>query len=133
MSDKINAEMLAALKGLYETGAPEGISLTAEEMRTRFDRAKNAIQAAEAELSNAVESSGAVDDSTDGRPKFRVHLQRYVEQTATVIVTALDVDDAIDKALDFSLGSPTWADGDDEDDAAAYSVMDESGATLWER
>ena len=49
MSDKINDEMLAALKGLYETGAPAGISLTAEEMRARFDYAKTTIQKAEDE------------------------------------------------------------------------------------
>ena len=54
MSDKINAEMLAALKGLYETGAPEGISLTAEEMRARFDYAKSTIQKAEDEGSAAL-------------------------------------------------------------------------------
>lgn len=38
---------LRALKGLYETGAPEGLSLTAEEMQQRFSESRSAIAKAE--------------------------------------------------------------------------------------
>ena len=40
-------DLLEALKGLFETGAPEGISLTADEMRQRFEAARAAIAKAE--------------------------------------------------------------------------------------
>ncbi|MFN9112131.1 MAG: hypothetical protein ACK5XN_18855 [Bacteroidota bacterium] len=40
-------DLLAALKGLYETGAPDGLALTAEEMQARFDAARKAIAKAE--------------------------------------------------------------------------------------
>ncbi|MCA3704286.1 MAG: hypothetical protein INF12_14785 [Methylobacterium sp.] len=40
-------ELLAALRGLYETGAPEGLALTADEIQARFDAARAAIARAE--------------------------------------------------------------------------------------
>jgi hypothetical protein len=36
-------DLLAALKGLYETGAPDGLALTADEIQARFDAARAAL------------------------------------------------------------------------------------------
>lgn len=36
-------DMLEALKGLYETGAPEGLALTANDLHRRFEAARAAI------------------------------------------------------------------------------------------
>jgi len=39
-------DMLEALKGLYETGAPEGLALTADELQLRFEAARAVISKA---------------------------------------------------------------------------------------
>jgi hypothetical protein len=41
-------DLLAALRGLYDMGAPDGINLTADEMRDRYAAARAAIAKAEA-------------------------------------------------------------------------------------
>lgn len=67
-------------------------------------------------------------------PKFRVHVQQYVEETATVIIEA-DTPEAAaakynDAPHDFE---PDWSDGDNIIDREAYSVTDKRGDILWER
>lgn len=39
-------QLLSALQGLYEIGAPEGLFLTVEEMQDRYKKAREAIAAA---------------------------------------------------------------------------------------
>lgn len=65
-------------------------------------------------------------------PKFRVHLQQYVEMTATLEVEAADADEARDRALT-DAPSAAWDNGDDAGPVQAYAVHNEKEELVWER
>jgi len=65
-------------------------------------------------------------------PKFKVHLQQYVEKTAIIEVEADDTQDAKSKALG-DAHSAEWTDGDDAYDVSVYSIHDEADELVWER
>jgi hypothetical protein len=64
--------------------------------------------------------------------KFKVYLQQYVEQIATVEIEAIDENDAISKAKD-AADFATWEPGDDAYSVEAYGVANASGEMVWER
>ena len=69
-------------------------------------------------------------------PTFKVHVQRFVEETATIEVDAGCVDCAVRIARDMAKADApgiTWGDGDDVEDIDAYAAHDESGDLVWER
>ena len=67
-------------------------------------------------------------------PTFRVHVQQYVEETATIEIEAATADEAAAKynaaPHDFD---PDWSDGDDIINREAYAVTDSRGDHLWDR
>jgi len=65
-------------------------------------------------------------------PKFKVHLQQYVEEVATIEVEADSIEEARAKAL---LEGPmaSWEDGEDSYSVSAYAVHDDKGELVWER
>lgn len=65
-------------------------------------------------------------------PKFKVHLQQYVEKVATVEIEASDAGMAAQIAKrDAHLAD--WQDGDDAYSVSVYAVHDEKGDVFWER
>ena len=66
---------------------------------------------------------------------FKVFVQRYLEETATITVQAADCQEAREKALllaNFD-DSVEWGPGDDMTGPEAYQVNDDNGAEVWER
>ena len=72
------------------------------------------------------------DEEEPGLKTFQVHLQQYVEETATIVVRAADIESA--KAIALTKAPEAdWGDGDDAYSADCYSVADEHGEVLWSR
>lgn len=65
-------------------------------------------------------------------PKFKVHLQQYVEKIATIEVEAVDEDDARNTAKT-QAHKAEWIDGDDAYSVEVYAVHDGAGNLVWER
>lgn len=65
-------------------------------------------------------------------PKFKVHLQQYVERVATVEVEASDAGMAAQIAKTDLASSATWEDGDDAMSVNIYAVHDAAGELVWE-
>lgn len=65
-------------------------------------------------------------------PRFRVHLQQYVEEIATITVEASSPEEARTIALDRA-SDAIWSDGDDAYAAEAYAVRNSLGDLVWER
>lgn len=65
-------------------------------------------------------------------PKFKVHLQQYVEEVATMEIDAPDEKTARDIAKDRACEAD-WSDGNDADPAEVYAVHDENDNLIWER
>ncbi len=63
--------------------------------------------------------------------KYRVLLQQYVEQTASIEIEADTPEDAKDIALNRA-AEAEWGPGDDAYDVDCYAVMDGAGI-VWER
>jgi hypothetical protein len=67
--------------------------------------------------------------------KFKVHVQQYVEETATVEIEADTVEEAVDIAHRMLRNGEVedWSDGDDTINSDVYAAMDEDGELAWER
>jgi len=66
-------------------------------------------------------------------PKFKVHLQQYVERIATVEVEAPDAGMAAQIAKTDLASSATWEDGDDAMSVNVDSISDESGMGIGDK
>ena len=67
-------------------------------------------------------------------PKFKVHIQQYVEMLTTVEVEATDENEARIWAMGTDPGiTAEWGKGDDCYSADAYAVEDKDGIIVWER
>lgn len=66
-------------------------------------------------------------------PKYKVHVQRYVEQIATVEIEAATPAAAARIADSMKHGDFKWERGDDADRFEAYAVANAAGEIIWER
>lgn len=70
-------------------------------------------------------------------PKFKVHVQQYVEETATIEVEAEDAGMAAQVARKMMRSDEAddieWGDGDDVIHQDIYAVHDGNGNVVWER
>lgn len=70
-------------------------------------------------------------------PKFKVHVQQYVERVATIIVEAENSEDAADSAariLKYNTRKRIrWTEGDDAERAEVYAVANMKNEIVWER
>ena len=69
-------------------------------------------------------------------PKFKAHVQRFVEETATVEVEADSAEEAIMKARDtvrLNQESLQWGSGDDCEGEEVYALEDEAGEQVYTR
>ena len=66
---------------------------------------------------------------------FKVFVQRYLEETAVITVTASDCQAAREEAERIARDddSVEWGPGDDMTGPEAYQVNDDNGAEVWER
>ena len=65
-------------------------------------------------------------------PRFKVHLQQYVERVTTVEVEADDESAAVIEAKS-KASRADWVDGDDAYAVDVYAVHDGNGNIVWER
>lgn len=65
-------------------------------------------------------------------PKFKVQMQQYVEQLATIEIEAEDEKTARDIAKQIAFQA-VWTDGDDSYEVDVYAVEDDQGRVVWER
>lgn len=69
-------------------------------------------------------------------PKFKVHVQQYVEEVATVEIDAETAEEAVAKVEQGVWSGaiePDWRDGDDAQRAEAYSAHDAKDNVVWQR
>lgn len=68
-------------------------------------------------------------------PKFKVLVQQYVEEQATLEIEAATAEEAMVKGHDMLRNGEVedWHDGDDIKDDEVYSVLDANDNIVWER
>ena len=65
---------------------------------------------------------------------FKVHVQRYLEETAVITVQAVDAEQAVTIGENWAAGDDVdWGPGDDVTSPDAYQVTDANGDPVWER
>ena len=107
-------------------------ALTAAMAERRNELIDEALEKAKAAQDQMTAELEHLADAAPAKKKFRVHLQQYVEEIATIEVEAVDEDEARAIAKR-NAHKAAWEPGEDAYSAEVYAVCDEHGHLVWGR